>query len=236
MHTRQRSSLYPDSPRDRAFPAPARPVSGVQVGPWPLRYRPSPRGAIAYWRRPLLGLATLTVLVIAMLFILASTEGISNPARVMAGLVAAVDLGYLGAALLYLRTLSMTVDAGAVTRRVFGTARRIPRTELQRAVRTTYTQPLARAVPILLFLDPRGRTRLRLNPRVWAAADLQALVSELGLKEVTPAGGWRPKDLQREFPGAMPWTAVHPAATALLTHGILLVVLGILARLGLSGF
>ena len=133
----------------------------------------------------------------------------------------------------YLRSLSLTVDAGGVTRRAFGKARRIPRDQLQRVILASYMQRsryASQEVPLVVFLDATGRPQLTLSLLTWASADTQAITSQLGLMgQVTSLGLRSRRWLRKEVPGALPWVAAHPVATTLIVMAITVVVVAALA-------
>lgn len=182
----------------------------------------------------------VAVLVLAWRLFVAFEQGGVDALLVIFGVVVVVLGVVLGATFIYLRTLSLTVDSGGVTRRAFGLARRIPREQLQRVVvvsytlRTRYTE---REVPLVALLDARGRARLTLNLRMWAEADARALVSRLGLMErVTSLGHRERGQLAREVPGALPWTVTHRVATFFIVFGglvaLIIAIVVVVAALG----
>lgn len=194
----------------------------------PATYRPSMPLVMATWRRGLWASALVVGLVLGVRLLYGFERGgfvgLLTTAVLFVGLFALT----LGTWLLYLRTLSLTVDEEGVVRRVFGLSRRIPRAVLQRVVLCSYTQQsrfTSREVPLVALLDAAGRSRLTLNLSVWAESDAQALVGRLGLMgQVSQIGHRGMRQLRREIPGALPWTVAHRALTFLIVLGVTLVV------------
>lgn len=217
---------YPSqpSPSPAQYGHPSQPATSAG----PATYRPSMPLVMATWRRGLAGTSVLAAVLLGVRLLYAFSHGGWAGVLVTAALFIALFVLILGIWLLYLRTLSLTVDEGGVVRRVFGLGRRIPRGLLQQAVLCSYTQQSRftwREVPLVSLLDATGRSRLTLNLSVWAESDAQALVSRLGLMgRVSQAGHRDIRRLRREIPGALPWPVEHRALTFLITMGITLAV------------
>lgn len=222
---------------DRGSPAagPAAASSDHQPGATQATYRPSTWKATS--RRAVIAISVAGLLPVALGFLYSfRTGGVAGLLLALTVLTIGVPVGVW---FLYLRTLSVTVDAGGVTRRALGTTRRIQPGVLQRVVLVSY-RPRSlsvREVPILALLDATGRSRLRLNLSIWAQADARSLVSHLGLMgRVTSLGHRAPRQLRREVPGALPWAMEHRvAANSILLGGLLMYVAGVLVILQLTG-
>lgn len=237
------SGPYPD-PRQGGYQPPAppppygygypTPASGYQPAPAaPATYRPSMQQVKATWRAGGIAVGAIAaVLIAARLFYAFEHGGLAGLLLVVA-LVVVVAGTVLGGYFLYLKTLSVTVDAGGVTRRVFGRARRIPREALQRVILASYPQRSRyseREVYLVALVDATGRAQLTLNLQIWSEADARALVSQLGLMgTVTQLGHREPGQLKKEVPGALPWVVEHRAATTLIVVAITLVVAIVIA-------
>ena len=211
---------YPGAP-GQASPYPPGPVA-------PVTYRPSLQHLKTTWRAGGIAIGVVALLVIGARVLSAFQRGGLGALLITVALVVVLVGAILGTYLVYLRTLSITVDAGGATRRAFGRARRIPRGVLQRVVLVSYTMRsryTAREVPLVALLDASGHSRLTLNLQNWSEADARAMVSQLGLMDrVTSLGHREPRQLKQEVPGALPWMVAHRAATMLLVLGITLVM------------
>lgn len=215
-------SPYPEPP---AYGPPATPPPGPAAYAGPATYRPM-RQAKTVWLAGGVG-----VVAFALVFI--ATRGGPGELLLMMAVVAGIVGVVLGAYFLYLQSLSLTVDAGGVTRRALGRVRRIPRDRFQRVVLASYLQRsryASQEVHLVALVDAAGRSLLTLNLLTWAGSDAQAIVSQLGLTGRETSLGLRPaRQLKKEVPGALPWVVAHRVATLLIVIGITLVVVAAIA-------
>lgn len=170
---------------------------------------------------------------VAFALVFIATRGGPAELLLIMALVAAIVGVAIGAYFIYLQSLSLTVDAGGVTRRALGRVRRIPRDRVQRVVLASYLQRsryASQEVPLVALVDAAGRSQLTLNLLTWAGTDAQAIVSQLGLTgRETSLGLRRIHQLKKEIPGALPWVVAHRVATTLIVMGITLVVVAAVA-------
>lgn len=203
--------------------------------PQTVTFRPARPSTRPRWRR--VGTGTVIAGVVALLLavlrlVMLSLRGGAEPLLVILAIIVVVLVVILGVVYAYQHTLSITVDPGGVTRRAWGRAGRIPRSDLRRVVLVSYTVRSRYAeseVPLAALLDASGYARLTLSLGTWAEADVQAMVSMLGLTDrVTSLGSRERRWLAREIPGVLPWTVRHRTATiAIAACGGVLLVFGI---------
>lgn len=214
-----------DSRPTSAFPT-APPSAGA------VTYRPSMALIMTTWRRSFVALSAVAVLVIAARIVYAFLEGGLLGGLGLTAIIVVVVGGLLGLWLLYLRTLSLTVDERGLTRRALGLTRRIPRASLRQAVLVSYTQRsryTERDVPLVALLDGAGRVQLKLDLAVWAETDAQSIVSQLGLMPGVRTLGHRTQaQLRRELPGVLPWPYQHRVAFWFLCLGITVLMLAVI--------
>jgi hypothetical protein len=108
-----------------------------------------------------------------------------------------------------------------------GKLRVVPRTSL-RSVRRVSAHPIARGRTAqlrsryVLLLGESGRSLLRIGADNFADADVDHLLSEVG---VPVEGDWRDLDtakhLRQRFPGSFPWAMAHVVLLTLLTVVVL---------------
>lgn len=99
-------------------------------------------------------------------------------------------------------------------------------------VELTWRHAPARQSRLWLLLNGSGSTEVGLNRDVWDGRQLEHLRESLGLPIEVVETPKRPSELRHDYPGSVPWWAVHPAAVtslAIVAIATLLVALQHLA-------
>lgn len=170
----------------------------------------------------------VAIVLVLRLALIGSRDGIAGVVGALVFLVVVLGV-FFGGYFAYIKTLSVTVEGGAVVRRALGRTRRIPAGVLQRVIMASYTQRTrytTREYSLVAFVDGSGRSLLTLGQHIWAESDAHALISQLGLaSQVISLGHQEKKQLREKVPGALPWTVAHPVSTVFIALGVVVAVI-----------